>query len=51
MRLFDGCLDDLIVLTPVTPALQMTLDAAGTKVLTTVLRSQSGIWMMEGFER
>jgi TolB protein len=43
--------DDLMVMTPISPALQMSLDAAGTKLLTTVLRSQSDIWMMEGFER
>jgi len=29
----------------------LRLDAAGTKLLTTVLRSQSDIWMMEGFDR
>ena len=43
--------DDLIILTPVGAALRISLDAAGTKLLTTVLRSQSDIWMMEGFER
>ena len=51
VRLVRRLPDDLIVLTPVSPALQMTLDAAGTKLLTTVLRSQSDIWMMEGFDR
>ena len=51
VRLVRRLPDDLIVVTPVSPALQMTLDASGTKLLTTVLRSQSDIWMMEGFER
>ena len=51
VRLVRRLPEDLIVVTPVSPALQMTLDAAGTKLLTTVLRSQSDIWMMEGFER
>ena len=51
VRLVRRLPEELIVVTPVSPALQMTLDPAGTKLLTTVLRSQSDIWMMEGFER
>lgn len=43
--------DDLIIVSPVSPSLQLSLDATGTKLMTTVLRSQSDIWMMEGFER
>jgi hypothetical protein len=51
VRLARRLPDGLTVVTPVSPALQMTLDAGGTKLLTTVLRSQSDIWMMEGFDR
>jgi Tol biopolymer transport system component len=36
--------------TPVTPGLRMTVNANGTRLLTTVLRARSDIWMMEGFE-
>ena len=35
--------------TPVTPGLRMTLNADGNRLLTTVLRARSDIWMMEGF--
>ena len=35
--------------TPVTPGLRMTLNADGTRLMTTALRARSDIWMMEGF--
>jgi serine/threonine protein kinase/Tol biopolymer transport system component len=36
--------------TSVNPGLRMTLTGAGTRLLTTALRTRSDIWMMEGFE-
>jgi hypothetical protein len=42
--------DDLLFQTPINPGLRMTLSADGKRLLTTVRRSRSDIWMMEGFE-
>jgi Tol biopolymer transport system component len=40
--------EDLLFRTPINPGLRLSLSADGKRLLTTVMRSRSDIWMMDG---